>query len=147
MLTTRYPGKAPELLQYNYTIHSAAMAYVWENVYSYDCEFRRHIARHPSRPWGVILQQVWTMFLKDRLKGGGNQFFQKGNGKINKRDRKPCRHFNRGHCSYGLLCHYDHHCSVKKCGKFGHGAHVCRLRHMESADDNDEKGSGDKPDN
>ena len=23
--------------------------------------------RHPERSWGVILQQAWTMFLKDRV--------------------------------------------------------------------------------
>ena len=66
VLTSRFPAKATELLQYNHTIHSAAMAYQWENVYSYDREFRRHIERHPTRPWNVILQQAWTMILKDR---------------------------------------------------------------------------------
>ena len=65
ILTTRYPDKATELLQYNHTIHTASMSYSWENVYSYDKEFRRHISRHPTRVWNDILQQAWTMLLKD----------------------------------------------------------------------------------
>ena len=68
ILTKQYPSKATELLQYNHTIHVASMSYIWENVYAYDPEFRNHISRHPSCAWNVILQQAWTMILKDRLK-------------------------------------------------------------------------------
>ena len=49
-----------------------------------------------------------------------------------KKDREPCRHFNKGRCTYGLSCHYDHRCSVKKCRKFGHGVHICHLRNTET---------------
>ena len=52
ILTSKYPLKATQLLQYNHTIHSASMAYIWDNVYAYDKEFQHHIARHPTRPWG-----------------------------------------------------------------------------------------------
>ena len=128
IVTAKHPGKATELLQYNHTIHAASTSYIWENVYSYDKEFRHHIGRHPQRPWNVILQQAWTMLLKDRV-WNENSYFHKGKmqGK-NKHDREPCRRYNRGRCSFGLSCHYDHRCSVKECGKFGHGAHVCRLK-------------------
>ena len=129
VLTSRFPGKSPELLQYNHTIHSAAMAYQWENVYSYDKEFRYHISRHPTRSWGIILQQAWTMLLKDRLRNGSP--FQRNNFGGGKPKKEPCRRFNRGRCAFGLSCKYEHRCSVKKCGKFGHGAHVCRLRNTE----------------
>ena len=128
ILTSKFPAIASELFQYNHTIHSASTAYICENVYSYDKEFRHHISRHPQRSWGVILQQAWTMILKDRLRND-NQYFQRGNGqKQNKRDKSPCRRFNKGRCTFGPSCKFDHRCSVKKCGKFGHGAHVCRLR-------------------
>ena len=40
------------------------------------------------------------------------------------RKKDLCWHFNRGKCSYGLNCKFDHRCGV--CGKFGHGAHSCR---------------------
>ena len=52
ILTSKYPAKATELLQYNHTIHITSMAYVWENVYAYDREFRNHISRHPTQTWG-----------------------------------------------------------------------------------------------
>ena len=58
VLTTKFPAKSTELLQYNHTIHSASSTYVWDNVYAYDKEFCHHIARHPYRSWGVILQQA-----------------------------------------------------------------------------------------
>ena len=68
VLTSKFPHKATKSLQYNHTIQTASMTYVWENVYSYDKEFRYHISRHPLRSWSVILQQAWTMLIKDRLK-------------------------------------------------------------------------------
>ena len=67
VITTRYPSKALELLQYGHTISTAAASYHWDNVYSYDKEFRRHIEHHPMRAWNIILQQAWTMLLKDRI--------------------------------------------------------------------------------
>ena len=85
VLTSTYPQKSTELLQYNHTIHTAATSYIWENVYNYDKEFRQHIARHPTRVWNVILQQAWTMILKDRLRSDGGHHDQRG-GRVNKRD-------------------------------------------------------------
>ena len=133
IITAKFLHKAMELLQYNHTIHTAAMSYIWKNVYAYDKEFRHHILRHVEHPWNVILQQACTMLLKDRL-CNDNSFFQHGggNGRVNKRDVKPCRHFNRGKCMYGLACKFNHCCSIKKCGKFGHGVHVCHLCGSES---------------
>ena len=43
--------------------------------------------------------------------------------------KKEIRHrFNKGLCTAGCNCKYDHRCEVKECGKFGHGAHMCRKR-------------------
>ena len=47
ILTAQYPTKGTELLQYNHTIQSASSDYIWDNVYSYDREFRHHISRFP----------------------------------------------------------------------------------------------------
>ena len=147
ILTSRLPGKSTELIQYNHTIHTASVSYIWENVYAYDREFRQHIGRYPTRPWNVILQQAWTMLLKDRLKNE-NTYFQRGHfnsgGKQSKKDTEPCRSFNKGRCTFGLSCRYDHRCSVEKCGKFGHGAHICHLRQNNSSNSD---GNQDKSDN
>ena len=148
ILTTKYPEKVTELFQYRYTIQMAASAYVCDNVYGYDKEFHHHISRHPTRSWAIILQQAWTMLLKDRVRNSGKSYFQKGHhsggyGKGgNKKDRETCRRFNKGRCTYGLSCHYDHRCSVKKCGKFGHGAHICRLRGTETEGSSDGGNAG-----
>ena len=72
------------------------------------------------------------MLIKDRL-CNDNFVFQKGGQRLNKKDREPCRRFNRGKCSFCLSCKYDHRCSVPKCGKFGHGAHICRVCLAEAA--------------
>ena len=130
IMTGKFPEKATQLLQCNHTIHAASTTYLWDNVYAYDKEFRQHISHHPERPWNVILQQAWTMLLKDRVKND-KTCFQKC-GKFNKRDKEPCRIFNKGRCTFGLSCKFDHCCSVKKCGKFDHGAHICRLRDSEN---------------
>ena len=112
VLTSQYPSKASELLQYNHTIQTASASYVWENIYVYDRKFHQHIGRHPGRVWNVILQQAWTMIFKDRLRHDhGGSSSQRG---MNKRDRSPCRRFNKGKCTYGLSCKYDHRCSVPK---------------------------------
>ena len=124
IVTSKFPSKSTELIQYSHTIHSASTAYVWGKVYQYDKEFRHHISKFPTRAWNVILQQAWTMLLKDRLKSDTQG--QKSNP--NRKKNEPCHRFNKGRCSFGLSCRYEHRCSVPKCGKFGHGAHQCRLR-------------------
>ena len=105
-------------------IHMAANSAPWENVAAYDRDLRRHMARHPLRSWGIILQQAWTVHIKDT----GRNF--RGETSRNERERTPnrkkdlCWRFNKGKCSYGLNCKFDHRCGV--CNKFGHGAQSCR---------------------
>ena len=64
--TWKFPGRAAELIQYNHIIHTAALTYTWDNIYLYDRDFHIHLGRYPHRSWFVILQQAWTMRLKDR---------------------------------------------------------------------------------
>ena len=75
------------------------------------------------------------MILKDRVKsdggkpsGMGNQ--NRGNGNtgnhFNKSHLDACKRFNKGLCTTGRACHYDHRCL--ECGKFGHGAHICSTK-------------------
>ena len=65
--TSEFPQRSSELIQYNHIIHSIVSTYTWENIYSYDHEFQLHISRHPERSWSVILQQAWSMKLRDHI--------------------------------------------------------------------------------
>ena len=58
-----YPTRASELIQYNHIIYTASCTFVWENVYTYDKEFRMHLSNYPQRSWAIILQQAWSMYL------------------------------------------------------------------------------------
>ena len=92
--------------------------------------------RHPNRSWGIILQQAWSMFLKDKMshsnksQNNGNLGFsgtpgeagKSGQGSYGK--KKLCIPFNAGYCKYGAKCKFDHRCGL--CNKFGHGSHNCR---------------------
>ena len=128
------PTRAAELIQYNHVISTASSSYTWENVYKYDKHFRMHMARNPLRSWAIILQQVWTMFLKDRNRNNNSS----GNERRNKRD--ICCRYNKGKCTYGTNCKFDHRCGI--CGKFGHAAHLCRR-----ADKHDKHDKQDRFDN
>ena len=119
--TRVHPDRAFELIQYNHLINTAALTFAWENVYLYDRDFRRHMARHPQRSWSVILQQAWTIQLKDRHRGGGEGHV--GEHKKSKR-RDICFRYNRGKCSYGDKCKFEHKCGI--CNRYGHGAYNCR---------------------
>ena len=134
------------------------MAYVWENVYTYDREFRLHMSRYPQCSWGMILQQAWSLRLKDRLSAGNNwdstNNFSNNNSRGNSSRAKvnePCRHFNRGHCNFGATCKYEHKCSY--CFKYGHGSVHCRKvtgdrngqQQFKQKRDSDKKGFSDAP--
>ena len=124
--THHYPSRATELIQYNHVIHTATTTYIWENVYTYDREFRMRLSHFPHRSWAIILQQAWSMYLKDKIPKGG---FQDNWGANNTGVHKDiCKRFNKGICTKGFSCKYDHRCAVPECGKFGHGAHICRLK-------------------
>ena len=122
--TTKFPSKASELIQYSHIIHTATSTYIWDNVYQYDREFRLHMSRHPQRSWAIILQQAWNLRLREKL--SHNTFSAGKNGRA--KSKEPCKWFNKGLCTNGLSCKYEHHCMVPKCDKFGHGAHICRKR-------------------
>ena len=117
--TQEFPNWSSELIQYNHIIFTEASTYSWDNVYTYDKEFRLHMSRYPNRSWAAILQQAWTIYLKDRLRNDGHNFHGSGGMPSNKRKKDACKRFNKGLCTAGLSCKYDHQCLG--CGKFGHG--------------------------
>ena len=130
------PDRAAELVEYCHVIHSIVDTYAWHNVYKYDREFRIHMERHPERNWGIILYQAWAMCLKERVNTmtPNNRF---GEREFNHQSgrKKICYRFNRGKCTYGFMCKFEHHCGV--CNKFGHGSHNCRRVLFYSDKDNE----------
>ena len=66
------------------------------------------------------------MRLRDQISAtgtarGNNTNSYSGKGGVN---RNICYKFNRGRCTYGFNCKFEHKCAI--CGKFGHGACNCR---------------------
>ena len=68
------------------------------------------------------------MYLKDRVKHSEGWSKQGASGGFNQNKKKKeiCKRFNKGLCTAGLSCKYDHHCL--ECGKFGNGEHICRRK-------------------
>ena len=102
--------------------------FTWNNVYNYDRQFRIFISEHPKRNWGIILQKAWTFFLNEKLSQGVNLGQGSNLARLPKTDSKRkgkiCYRYNRGNCTYGLNCKFDHRCGF--CDKFGHGGVNCR---------------------
>ena len=133
--TRHFPNRAAELIQYNHLIHTASLSFSCKNVYNYDRDFRIHMARNPSRSWAIILQQAWSIRLKD--KHGAASSYDRTDGR---KKRDLCYRFNRGRCSCGNKCKFEHRCGM--CNKFGHGTFNCRKmgngRRTQSGDRRDD---------
>ena len=136
VITSTFPHKASELLQYNHVIFSASQTFLWDNVYSYDKEFRMHIANYPHRSWNNILQQAWSLCLKDKIEK--SKWVESGKQKGKKKD--TCLRFNKGLYRNGPGCQYDHRCL--ECGKFGHGQHICRNKQQTNTGQTDHQIKG-----
>ena len=79
------------------------------------------------------------MYLKDRIRYDASARFSSGNNyngsfPVGKNKKEICERFNIGKCTTGRSCKYDHRC--KECGKWGHGAHICRKKLGNSSGNN-----------
>ena len=134
VFTKFHPQRSSKLIEYNHTIHTISQSYVWENVYMYDKDFRIHISHNPQRYWSVILQQAWSLRLKDKInvsnQGAARSSGSPSRGHNSNQDAngdkipEPCRRYNKGRCPFGAACHFKHRCSF--CFKFGHSILHCR---------------------
>ena len=61
------PHRGKEIWQYISVINTAAAAYTWDNVYSYDITFRHLMAFNPNRSWAVTYNQMWNLSMRDRI--------------------------------------------------------------------------------
>ena len=135
------PQRSREVWQYISVINTAANAFVWDNVYSYDIVFRQLMEFNPARSWSVTYNQMWNLSMKEPLtknnfrspqinnlnQGFGtetpnNKSFRKFGGRKIKADY--CWNFNRGvKCKYGNKCKYHERCSY--CDSTAHGIYFC----------------------
>ena len=123
--TRAHPHRSGELIQYNHIIHTISHMYVWDNVYKYDKDFRMHLNQFPQRSWAIILNQAWAMRLKDKIRMDNTRNMTGGFGNSGRQgSQDPCRHYNRGKCTFGVNCKFDHKCSY--CHRFRHTVKNCR---------------------
>ena len=135
------PTRAGEILQYVDVIHRAAATFNWDNVARYDYVFRQLMAAKPHRSWAKVYTQMWNFTLNEPLRkfqdsskfSNGNHYQNKSNGK--KKDN-VCWKYNKGSCSYGKNCRFDHVCSY--CGNQGHGASNCLKKQNKKGDKKNE---------
>ena len=125
--TMKYPHRATEIFRYMFNIRSAATVYVWDNVYTYDITFRCLIEKNPDQNWGVIYQQGWTLLLREKLDCNNHSFNGSFSGNqrhksTNKQDQ-TCWRFNKGTCTFGAGCRFEHKCGA--CNKSDHGSNSC----------------------
>lgn len=125
---SKWPERSDELLQYSHNVQVAATMYPWENVFNYGIAMREIHTDHPERLWGQICQHTWALELGEPSQK--TNFVQANNTSTatpNVRSpRKVCWKFNKGRCTYGAACEYDHRCSV--CGGRNHGRSTCYKR-------------------
>ena len=87
--TRSNPDRAPEVFQYIFTIKEVSNTFLLDNVYHYDTSFRTLMEQALSRKWNVILQQVWSLYLKGKLeKNNGTQNPRNFSGSWNGRKRR-----------------------------------------------------------
>ena len=67
----------------------------------YDREFRTHLASYPERSWAIILQQAWSMYLKDRINNSHSNGFDQGKQNSKGKKGDECKRYNRGLCALG----------------------------------------------
>ena len=142
------PGRSGEIWQYMDVIHTAASAYVWDNVANYDYTFRQLMEFNPKQSWALTYNQMWNLSMvepiqKFPIKTGSKDGFQqdrKRNFDLERPEYDHCWSFQRGYCKYGNKCKYDNRCSY--CDSPKHGKNRCPK--MDKRNDNSKR-SYEKP--
>ena len=138
------PQRSAEIWQYVHCINTAAAAYQWENVATYDYTFRQLMAFNPGRSWAKTYTQDWNLCMRELIirnptsnfqgrssggvPGGYNnehnrsQQSKSSNGFQRSRKADYCWDFNKGVCS-NKHCKWINKC--KYCDSPDHGIHVC----------------------
>ena len=140
--TRKNPDQAAELFKHIYNIRTAAAMYVWDNVYMHDVKFRELIDENPTRDWGVIWIVGWSLYLKEKLGERNNH----NNFSLKRKSSKKetiCWRFNKGKCSCGSKCRFEHKCY--QCFRLDHGAVNCKKGNSTHHHDDAKSGGGSQP--
>ena len=109
-----------DYIAYTAKIGELATRFSWPSVLLFDKEYRERQAMYNFR-WGVDCPHLSTVFLKERVstsgwkpKGAGAYGKQSSRGNVAASSEGPrpfCKQFNRGACTYGTRCNFEHSCS------------------------------------
>ena len=132
------PHRSAEIWQYIHVIHTAASAYIWDNVAQYDFTFRQLMSAYPSRSWANIYQQMWSLSMREPLHRQ-QQYYQspqstvatsQGFAQGSKEKRKRyCWKYNKNR-THDADCKFEHKC--KFCDAPSHGYYNCPKRQKRS---------------
>ena len=131
------PGR--ELMKYMDLVRHAARAFGGYGWREYDVQFRLKQARQPGRSWASVDAELWLMLVASN--GPRPAVFRQHSGAFGRRSMSPftapasaprglgarrrgtCFAFNKGNCTQGRNCKYEHKCS--RCSAVEHGAKQC----------------------
>ena len=114
-------------LKYTEMVGEMACRFTRLSVLNFDDEYRKRQAAE-GFAWGTEAPHLSTVVLRDRppqlQQYGQRRTSQAANGQVGQRSRplgasgrELCLQWNRGFCSYGARCNFEHSCTT--CGK-GH---------------------------
>jgi hypothetical protein len=129
-----------DMLDYVEDIRFAATKWGGYGWRTYDEQFRVLMSSCPSMKWNEINQRLWLLHitpsaLTPSTSGTGTSkstpFSNRGSGfrpsgstgsAKKAKEGKICYAFNKGQCTRGKSCFYEHKC---ECGEYGHGKNNC----------------------
>ena len=120
----KHPQETQGLLSYTELVRGAAIDHPKSNAWRvYDGRFRTKKALDPTRPWGMVDNQLWlALFCKPQESQS-----KEGMADKTKKDEKvaklTCNFFNQSRGCFRKSCPHPHKCSI--CGKGSHGAPTC----------------------
>ncbi|KAK7096602.1 hypothetical protein V1264_005878 [Littorina saxatilis] len=113
-----------DYIAYTVKVSELACRYTWASVLMYDDEYRSLQAATGHR-WGADTPHLSVVALREKPIGTGQQRQQPGTNVAAPNKRRTnakgipfCLQWNKGNCTYGDRCNFDHSCAT--CGKADH---------------------------
>ena len=125
------PSRAVEIMQYLHTINDAASKWCWENVAQYDYIFRQKMSQKPYKSWAKTYTQLWTSTMVNPLAKTPTTTHNSNSTQSSNTGKKAwreiaCWRYNKGKCTRGAECKFEHRCSY--CGSGNHVYPNCLKR-------------------